>query len=299
MLFLHGQKNWPARFQSPPPTLQQLPPKDDAVIWSSRHFIIVCEIELTPPRMRTLAQTMESVPLLFQQLPLPLWVPPEAEKAVVRLCRSKTSFVARGAPSDAAGYYQPRSGEILIRGDLFLNPPQARPSQLQLGPNEDLLVHELTHLAMHQYGASIPAWLSEGLAEYFAACHLGKGLYDFSQSSRLLKLHIEKFYPIERFPHLILPSPSSLAGSGSRDWLRNNRTALPEDRYRPYATALLLAHYHLEGGTKRRTQLTDYLNHVLEKEIHPKPKPLLENPAAVSGQLVNFWKPKGLLLEFK
>ena len=296
---LTAQEKWPTRFQSPKPALEQLPDKDGATIWTTRHFIIVSEVQISQPHLLNLTQTMESIPLLFKQLSIPLWAPPKTEKAVIRFCKNETSFVARGAPVDAAGSYNPRSAEILIRGDLLLNPPKALPSQLNLGPNEDLIVHELTHLAMHQYGGVLPAWLTEGLAEYFAACHTGKGSYDFSQSHRLIRQHIAKFYPIERYPTLTLPAPNSLVGISPRQWIDLNRITAPENRYQPYATALLLAHYHLEGGIKRRSELATHLKKILQTRQHREVKPLLQNPNTISKQLTAFWKPKGLTLRFQ
>lgn len=303
LLPLPAETAWPIITQTDAPKLKLLPNKNGAQIWASNHFIIVCEVEITAPNLKNLAQTMESVPQLLKKHPLPLWSPPETEKAVVRLCRSETSFVARGGPVDAVGYYHPDHGEILIRGDFLLNPPKALPTKLPLGPNEDLLVHELTHLAMRHYGGSLPAWLREGLAEYFAACHTGQGRYDFTQSTRLIPQHIGKFYPAERFPTLLLPDLASLAGGTSRGWLQTNRALAPEERYRPYAAALLLAHYHLEGGTARREVLSDFLQNALASTLANKlrgeKKVLLTQPELVTGQLKTFWKSKGLSLAFE
>lgn len=290
-----GGKTWPSRFKNSQPVLSSLPDHESATVWSSGNFVILCEIELPRPRLESLARTIESVPRLFKRLPLPLWLPPASEQAVLRLCANETNFVARGAPVDAAGCYLPRRGEIVIRGDLYLNPPQAKATRLQVGPNDDLLIHELTHLAMHQYGGRLPAWLSEGLAEYFASCHLGKGHFDFSQSSRLIRQHIEKFYPIERYPALSLPPLEILAERNGNEWLRSNREAAPEDRYRPYAAALLLAHYHLEGGRARREALSKTLSAALETRTRQK---ILEDPETIEKKLMTYWKAKGLLIDF-
>lgn len=292
------QQPWPELLQTPKPALKQLPDKEGATIWTTTHFIIVCEITIPRPRLEEFAQTMESVPRLLKRLPLPLWVPPKTEKSVTRICANETSLVARGAPVGAAGCYHPRSGEILIRGDLLLKPPQARATRLQPLPNEDLLIHELTHLALHQYGASIPTWLQEGLPEYFAACHVRKGSYDFTQSHRLIKQHIEKFYPYERFPIVAVPTPTRLSKRSPSQWLETIRVSAVEDAYRQYAGSLLLTHYYLEGGAKRRNELKDYLTEALSIAHLRKMPPLLEEPDDVQKRLATFWKSKGLHLKF-
>lgn len=297
---LTAQETWPARFQAPKPALKRLADKDGADIWATSHFIIVCEIGLPQPHLQNLAQTMESVPLLFKNISLPLWAPPATEKAVVRLCANETSFVARGGPRSAAGSYHPRSAEILIRGDILLNPPHTRSRQLRIEPDDDLLVHELTHLAMHQYGGTLPTWLTEGLAEYFSSHHIGKGSYNFSQSTRLIKQHIHKFYPIERYPILILPPLSTLAAEKPKDWLRAIKKSDPVDVYRPYAASLLLTHYYLEGGAQRRIELAEYLDEALANRGKRKTGPLLTtDPKAVEKKLIAFWKPKGISIRFE
>ena len=302
-----AEVKWPARVRALKPPIERLPDKDGATIWATPHFIIVCELAVTTPRLENFAQTMESVPRLFKRLPLPLWLPPKTEKAVIRLCANETSFVARGAPIEAAGCYYPRSGAILIRGDLLLNPPQARATKLQLGPNEDLLIHELTHLAMHQYGGNLPPWLTEGMAEYFAACHINKGHFDFTQSTFLIKQHIGKFYPPERFHILKLPSIKALAGITPQGWLKLNQLTRPEDRYRQYASSLLLAHYYLEGGSQRRNETSSFLNETLNRSRHipalgrvpqERQAPLLKTPEETEKLLVAFWKSKGLQLDY-
>lgn len=291
-------QKWPARHQTPKPTLKRLADKDGATIWTTRHFIIVCEIGLPEPLLANLAQTMESVPLLLKKLPLPLWAPPKTEKAVVRLCADETSFVARGGPLYAAGAYQPRSAEILIRGDILLNPPHAHSGRLRLGADGDLLVHELTHLAMHQYVGTLPAWLTEGLAEYFSSHHLGKGGYDFSQSTRLIKQHIHKFYPIEHYPILTLRSLRVLASRSSQGWLETIKHSDPKDAYRPYASSLLLTHYYLAGGTQRRMKLAEYLDQALANRGKKRTAPLLTEHQAVEKKITAFWKPKGIAIQF-
>ncbi|MGJ8726006.1 MAG: hypothetical protein ACSHYB_15735 [Roseibacillus sp.] len=298
ILPLPAQEKWPTHFETTPPKLKRLPNKDEALAWETPHFILVSETELPKQRLLDFTQVIESVPRLFQSLPLSLWVPPQDSKVEIRLCRDETSFVARGGPLGAAGYYHGRQAIVLVRGDLLLNPPQATGTSLQLSPDGDLLIHELCHLAMHRYGA-IPPWLAEGIAEYFSSCHLGKGRYDFTDTQRKIQQHIRKFYPHERFPILVLPRLAEVASLSSKEWIRTNRLAPPEDRYRSYAAALLLAHYYLEGGSKRRGQLSDFFQQRLTDKRNTQSNPLEKVPADLEKKLILFWKSKGLILDFE
>ncbi|WP_411845759.1 DUF1570 domain-containing protein [Roseibacillus persicicus] len=296
-LTLTAQEKWPIRLQAPQPALKQLPDKEGVQAWETAHYLMSWEGEVSRPHLNDLARVAESVPLLFRQLPLPLWAPPKGGKAEIRICKDETSFVARGGPIGAAGFYHGRQATVLIRGDLLLNPPQARATRLRIGPDGDLLVHELCHLAMHRYH-NLPPWLSEGLAEYFSCSHLGKGAFNFSESTRRIPQHIRKFYPVERFPILELPSLQALTSLTSREWIRSNNTMDANERYRPYATALLLIHYHLEGGPERRNELSNYLTEKLTNpRIQTNPPPIIAND--LEERLAKFWKPKGLSIRFR
>lgn len=292
-----AQEKWPARFRTPPPEMVALADQEGLAAWETSHFVLVCEEKIATARMKEFAQVMESVPRLFRSLSIPLWAPPKGEKAVIRICKDEASFVAAGGPPGAAGYYHGRQALVLVRGDVLLNPPQGKATQLAVPPDGDLLVHELCHLAMHQHG-SLPPWLGEGIAEYFSSCHLGKGSYDFSDSRRRIPQHIQKFYPVERYPILQLPSLNEVIALQSREWVKGNDQAEPEDRYRPYAVSLLLAHYYLEGGEERRAELGAYFQETLSNRSRENRNFLPTAPEGLEDKLVGFWKTKGLHLQF-
>lgn len=292
-----AQEKWPARFQMLPPEMVPLPERQNLVAWETKHFFLVCEGKVPEVQIREFAQVMESVPSLLQSLPIALWAPPKGSKPVVRICRDEASFVAAGGPVGAAGYYHGRQAKVLVRGDILFAPPQPGAPQLPQSPDGDLLVHELCHLAMHQH-RSLPTWLTEGIAEYFASCHLGRGSYDFSHSQRLIPQHIQKFYPKELYPLLPLGSLSDIVARKSRDWERYNKRVLPAERYLPYATSLLLAHYYLEGSDQRKEELASYLQKSLSSEDQ-KIRPLLATiPEGLESRLANYWKTRGLHIQF-
>ena len=295
---LVAQEKWPATFQAPQPKLQPLPDKEEASAWETTHFILLSESDLSPQQLLNFARVIESVPQLLKSLPLPLWAPPQGPKIEIRICQNETSFVARGGPLGAAGYYNGRQALALVRGDLLLAPPQASPANSALSPEGDLLIHELCHLAMHRYHG-LPPWLLEGMAEYFASCHLGKGRYKFTESTRTIQQHIRKFYPQEQFPILALPPLSKMANLTSKEWISENKMAPPEDRYRPYAAALLMTHYYVEGGTKRRNELARFLQQRLEPDQNEEENLLAKVPADLEDKLTLFWKSKGLSIRFE
>lgn len=297
-LSVFGQEKWPARFRTSLPAMVSLADHEGLTAWETDHFVLVCEEKISPTRMREFAQVMESVPRLFQSLSIPLWAPPKGEKAVIRICKDETSFVAAGGPPGAAGYYYGRQAKVLVRGDVLLNPPQGKATQLAVPPDGDLLVHELCHLAMHQHGY-LPPWLGEGVAEYFSSCHLGKGSYQFSDSCRRIPQHIRKFYPVENYPVLRLPPLSEVTSRESREWVKANDQAEPEDRYRPYAVSLLLAHYYLEGGVERRRELSQYFQETLTNRSRKNRNLLATVPVGLEEKLTSFWKPRGLLIQFE
>ncbi len=290
--------HWPVYVKSTQPVLNQRPSRDGAKVWESTNLIIVEELDLSRATLGQCVQTMDSLPRLMQQLSLPLWAPPKAKKAVVRICKNEASFSKQGGPAGAAGCYDPRSGDILIRGDFLLKPPHSQTSRLPNSLDEDLLVHELCHQAMHQYIGVLPAWLSEGIAEYFAACHTSRGNYDFSHSNRFIKQHIWKYYPRKNNPTLKLPPLEILVSEGQRNWIKTNQALQARDRYRWYAASLLLVHYYLEGGDARRDELTAYLVKAKTQRGRQALEPLLKDTEMIEKRLVAFWKKSAFSLDF-
>ena len=66
---------------------------------------------------------------------------------------------------------------VLIRADYFLNAVVVQKSRNTPKMDEDLVVHELVHLCMHQKLSGLPQWFVDGVAEYFGSAHSGGGKY--------------------------------------------------------------------------------------------------------------------------
>jgi hypothetical protein len=294
------EKRWPREFRARAAKVVPMEaPAGTTAAYQTAHFRLYSDDPVGKEDLQQFASVIESVPQLLRRLPLPLWAPPGAKKPVVRLCRNEERFEEAGGPRSSTGYYSGRKQEILIRADIFLNPPRARPSRLQPKPNEDLLVHELTHLGMHGVVAKSPPWFYEGMAEYMAAGHQAGGNYSFHNIDSTIRDHIRNYLPPGKDGSIPFPALGPLMTLNGKQWIDANKRSEGEDAYRPYAAALLLVHYHLHGKT-RREKLRRYLEELAAYKDFRKPRPRLATgpPDEIQERLHRYWFPKGLNLRF-
>ena len=293
---------WPKTFQGRPARIIPLDPDNpETNQWQTARFRFLSDQPVNAAALRKFATVIESVPQLLQALPVELWSPADdQEKPAIILCRDEWAFLDAGGSAGAMGYYNGRKNEIIIRADVFLTPPLARPSRLIPKPNEDLLVHELVHLGMHGILARSQPWFYEGVAEYIAAAHDTGGRYRFHDIERSIRDHIRNYLPPAKDGTISLPAPSALMPTTGKEWMLSVKNAEGRDAFRPYATALLLAHYHLAGG-ERRAKLATYLSELDAYRDFRQPLPRLQtdDPATIARRLQAFWKPRGLNLRFE
>ena len=292
---------WPKVFKGPPakiiPLNTELP---DAKAWQTARFRFLSDQPVNTAALRKFAGTIESVPQLLQALPLDLWAPADTQsKPAIILCKDEWAYLEAGGGEGSMGYYNGRKNEVIIRADVFLTPPLAKPSRLIPKPNEDLLVHELVHLGMHRILARSSPWFYEGIAEYMAAAHISGGYYKFHDIERSIRDHIRNYLPPDADGQILLPAPATLMTTTRKQWSEAVRKARDRDAFRPYATALLLAHYQL-SSPERRALVTTYLTELTAYQDFRKPRPTLRTdaPDTVARRLQAFWKPRGLNLRF-
>jgi hypothetical protein len=90
---------------------------------------------------------------------------------------------------------------------------------------------------------------------------------------------------------------ADVIGLDGRGW-NTYVTGLPVDeRYRAYATSLLLAHYQLHGGEKRLEALRALLA-AAPRARRAGELIAAESAAETQQALIRYWRPKGLTLEF-
>ncbi len=288
--------------QIPPPNakLTAQPDEDGRLVWHSPHFRIDSDVELRPDDLARLAQVAESTAAVLRAHPLPLFAPPLKGRPRIAIHGTDETYQKAGGAEGSAGFYIGNTrgtARVVIRAESLFAPPHARPGRLPRQNDEDLVVHELVHLCMHRVNAGIPQWLAEGIAEYFASAHLGGGRFAFVNIDAAVRDHLRiRLNPDD--PRIPLLPVAAIATLDSEEWLDYIK-ALPEERrYHAYSTALVLAHYHLHGGTERLERLRNLLDRAsagddLAMFLDPATAP------AVESALGRYWQPKGLTLRFE
>lgn len=272
------------------------PDEDGRKVWHTRYFRIDSDLALRPNDLLRLAQVADTTATAVKAHPLPLFAPPEGRRARIAIHARAAAYKAEGGVHGTAGMYVARQGLVLIQGDYLVRPPDAARSRLAPKNDEDLVVHELVHLCMHRTNAGLPQWLIEGLAEYFASAHTGAGRFSFGNMDQVIREHLRtRLSPDD--PGIPLVPVADLVRLDGGGWLRYLNSLPADERYRAYATALLLAHQQLHGGKER----TEGLRKALAGPRSNR-RPLVpiapEAAAATQATLIRYWKPKGLTLEF-
>lgn len=269
-------------------------------IVTTKHFRMVSETKIVRQDFARFAKVVESVPQLIESHPMPLWSPPTKKQIDIILCKDNESFAKAGGKPGAVGWWDGRKRHALIRADYFLAPPRNGNSRLQPRPDQGLLVHEMVHMSMAGLLWRIPPWFSEGAAEYFSVCHQGGGWYMFRDLESTIRDHLRyaagKNKVGEKY-HLL--GVEKILKLDHKGWLESATVQISGNAYLPYATALLLTHYHFHGGAERRKKVADHLTklHNLDPRT-PTPAFPTEDGKEIQKRLVKYWAPRGLQLVF-
>jgi hypothetical protein len=282
----------PRQFEPQPAVVEAQADEGGRKVWHTRFFRIDSDLEVRPNDLAKLAQVADTTALVLKAHPLPLFAPPKGRRSGISIYADAADYVKAGGFHGSAGFYVSHQAKVLLRGDFFTKGPE----QKLLPPHydEDILVHELVHLCMHRVNGRLPHWLIEGVAEYFACAHQGGGRFSFADMDKAVRDHLRsRLSPDD--PGIPLVPVADISGLSGRGWLRYVEGMAQEDRYQTYATALLLAHYHLHGGQPR----LDTLRTALEDEEGVTVLIPEEEAAKIQTSLSRFWKSKGLTLEFR
>lgn len=295
-------KPWPNEFKTRPIKMAfGSDAKSGNQIVTTEHFRMVSETQIARQEFTRFAKVVESVPQLIEGFPLPLWAPPSKGKIDIFFFTDESKFVKAGGTAGAVGWWDGIRRRALIRSDYFLAPPRGGNSRLQPRPDQDLLVHEMVHMSMAGILWRLPPWFFEGTAEYFAVCHQGDGWYMFRDIDRMIRDHLRRALAVNKVGekyHLV--SAEKVLKYDHRAWLAETRNEFNGNAYLPYATGLLLAHYHFHGGQARRDTVASHLTKLKTLGRRTKTPPFPTGSGKeIEERLVKYWSQKGLHLVFE
>lgn len=295
LTLLSGARDWPTSFEPAAGTGRTTRVADSAHRWRSRSFDVISFRAHSPEILAALVTSAESVPDVLKVLPLPLLAPPEDGPAVIRIHPDEKSYLGGGGAPGTAGFYDARNRTVLLQWDFLFDrqPPRGDLPE----PRFDMVIHELTHLSMHRLIPRVEVWISEGIAEYLAAAHVGKGHYRFDHIEKSIASRIRSRHPQSRTSHH-LPPLSVLLEASPQDWLAETAHIPASEVMESYDAALLLVHFCFHGGAKRREELNHHLKVAHQRTPATPLLPTIKAPA-IEQSLVSFWQKRGLKLTFR
>jgi hypothetical protein len=265
--------------------------------WTTPQFRIDADSGIEVNAVGRLAVIAESTFAALRAHPLPLFAPPVRHQPRISIYQDSKAYENAGAAKGSAGFYiGVGDARVLIRADYFLQAVVVQKSRDTPTMDEDLIVHEMVHMGMHRKLGGLPQWFVDGIAEYFGSAHTGGGRFSFSRMDQAVRDHLLlKLNP--RGAELRLLPVASIATLDDKEWLELMKSLQPAERYLAYGTALLLTHYHLQGGPERLERVRELLG-TAEQLRRPPEFLRLEDAAPIETALVRFWRGKGLGLSF-
>lgn len=278
-------------------TLQKTSDDGTTLIWQSPSFEIHTYASIAPDEVKKIAVIAETTFWVLKNHPLPLARPPAGQRARVEILQHTLDYQNAGGIPGSAGCYHSRHARLLIDGSHYFASALRAGKRLPPANLEDLLVHELVHLCMHGHMGLLPAWFTEGIAEYFSCMHTSGGNFVFSHAEASVRDHLRARYQPDK-PDITVRPIAEIAVLDSHDWLRTLQHLPAEERYHAYATALLLVHYHLHGGKPRLQNVAEILKTSAQQQRRPRPVEFPLDATAISKSLPGFWKTKGLAIHY-
>ena len=155
----------------------------------------------------------------------------------IRVFEFREDYHEAGGTKTTVGMYRSHENDVLLlAGPLIRAVESANGAE----KNHHLVVHELVHGSMRHWLGRVPAWVSEGLAEYVAAAQVKPGVYEFSNMEKRITRNIMRFNGNKAEVRFLGRHPKFWTASQSV-WIRG-LTDNGEGNYDRYATALLIVH---------------------------------------------------------
>ena len=298
---------WPREWRAKgDPTLEEI---DDTNTWSSEHFEIVNEAEVNPEALKSIVTLCESVDGALGSLPLPLpvdWGRPTDEKRKIVIEPGDST----GENADSAGFWNSETGAVHVLAKHLLEPDHEsvvfefdKPAKVQ---KYDELVHEVTHQATAALiDRNVPAWLTEGIAEYMAATQQSQASYYFDNTHVTLRYHINKLVLGDRIVKerkMNLVYLEKLMNREIHEWNRIVESGDSAGALQ-YSEALLLVDYFCHRDHPNGVHFRSYLESILSgvPEFEARHQHLLRGRSyrQIENELIQLWRPMKFAIRFQ
>ncbi len=153
------------------------------------HFEIVSAAKLGQVVVKDVARIFEGTYRLLAASPWGILAEPENGRFRAELYLSRDDYIRAGAPPASAGVYIPSRRVFMVPFESLGLKETPQGWQRSSDYTTKTLIHELTHMLMHDALQTLPIWLVEGTAEYMELMPMRIGAFSPGSHFNALKDH--------------------------------------------------------------------------------------------------------------
>ncbi len=302
---------WPSDYGRGPEVLLSLAPKEAGKgrVWRTACYEIRDFGGLDADTIKALAGICEAIDGACRSVPLPLlWGSSTEKRRIISIHPSESSYRAAGGLPGSSGCFLFSTGEVLICAPYLLERDffgMARGFTLAKRNRYGLLVHELVHQAsMGVTLGDFPAWVPEGLAEYFSAVQRSPGNFRFRDSHVAVRAHAIGSLPFDGLVELESYRLWTLDRFLDRRFREWNRINAAEDGRGmiQYFQAVVMMEYFCRGDSPEGQRFRSYLEAVLtgadRHEAADRHLLAGRSHGELETAITAYWSRRGLNLQF-
>lgn len=273
-------KTWPTTLTAPDglsdARYMESVSKPGSFVYRSRRFEYIAHSmsPLNVAVMKDVARVFEGTFELLSRSPIGVQAEPVDGFFRAELWVTMTDYHKAGGPVGSGGVYLTKEKKFLVPFDSL---------GLRLGPGDTwikdkdfqvtTLVHEITHMMMHDILPLLPKWVIEGTAEYTECIPFKYGTFDHTKLLPSVKNYNAARFgrrisgpPIEDFARILQPErPRRAMTSGSGPRVEPT-FQVPQMAF--YHSSMLMVYYFMQlEGDGKGTRFLDYLSAVREEKL--------------------------------
>ena len=238
-------------------TVEEIPAAKKYV-YETAAFRMTANTPLSLQASTAVALIFESARELLRLSPWGLRAQPPDGRFKAELFETMEQYHARGAPANTAGVYFRNERVFAVPykslGLALKNGVYVKDEGFQI----KTLMHELTHMMMHDLLNSMPIWVIEGTAELVESFPFKNGVFECDRIHAAIKDYQKKMPPPESFSEAMTMT--------TKQWQQRPSAETIAGSY--HAACLLIYYFSYLEGDKRGTKFLNFL------EACAKDKPL-------------------------